>query len=95
MLYDYDDNNSILVEPSMRNRTGACILSAFQILHTHFVTAGLRPQLLQLDNKCSTALKTFLTKESINYQLVPPGLHQRNAAERAICTFKNNFKLAR
>jgi hypothetical protein len=36
------------------------------------------------------ALKAFLTKEKIDYQLVPPGLHRRNAAERAIRTFKNH-----
>jgi hypothetical protein len=27
----------------------------------------------------------------IDYQLVPPGLHQQDAAERAIHTFKNHF----
>jgi hypothetical protein len=27
----------------------------------------------------------------IDYQLVPPGTHRRNAPERAICTFKNHF----
>ncbi|KAI2491412.1 Reverse transcriptase (RNA-dependent DNA polymerase) [Fragilaria crotonensis] len=89
VLYDYD-SNSILVEP-MLNRTGACILNAFQVLHARLVTAGLKPQLQRLDNECSTALKTFLTNESIDYQLVPPGLHRRNAAERAIRTFKNHF----
>ncbi|KAI2496142.1 hypothetical protein MHU86_18373 [Fragilaria crotonensis] len=89
VLYDYD-SNSILVEP-MRNRTGACILTAFKVLHARLVAAGLRPRLQRLDNECSTALKTFLTAEDIDYQLVPPGVHRRNAAERAIRTFKNHF----
>ena len=89
VLYDYD-SNSILVEP-MRSRTGPCILKAFKLLHARLVTAGLRPQLHRLDNECSAALKQFLKEEAIDYQLVPPGVHRRNAAERAIRTFKNHF----
>ncbi|KAI2502115.1 hypothetical protein MHU86_12345 [Fragilaria crotonensis] len=89
VLYDYD-SNSILVEP-MRSRTGPCILGAFKTLHTRLVTAGLQPQLHRLDNECSTALKQFLTTESVDFQLVPPGMHRRNAAEGAIRTFKNHF----
>ena len=32
-----------------------------------------------------------MASEGIDYQLVPPGVHRRNAAERAIRTFKNHF----
>ena len=39
----------------------------------------------------SQSLKQFMTSEGIDYQLVPPGVHRRNAAERAIRTFKNHF----
>ncbi|KAI2494253.1 hypothetical protein MHU86_20271 [Fragilaria crotonensis] len=89
IVYDYD-SNSILVEP-IRSRSGPCILAAFKIIHARLVTAGLRPQLHRLDNECSSALKTFLRDAEIDYQLVPPRLHRRNAAERAIRTFKNHF----
>jgi len=89
VVYDYD-SNSILVEP-MRSRTGPCILAAFQVVHARLVNAGLRPQLHRLDNECSAALKSFLRASDIDFQLVPPGLHRRNAAERAIRTFKNHF----
>jgi hypothetical protein len=89
ILYDYD-SNSILAEP-MRNRTGQCILLAYKAVHARLVAAGLRPQLQRLDNECSDALKDFLTAETVDYQLVPPGMHRRNAAERAIRTFKNHF----
>ncbi|KAI2502091.1 Reverse transcriptase (RNA-dependent DNA polymerase) [Fragilaria crotonensis] len=89
IVYDYD-SNSILVAP-MRSRTGPCILAAFQTIHARLVAAGLRPQLHRLDNECSVALKTFLRDAEIDYQLVPPRLHRRNAAERAIRTFKNHF----
>ncbi len=38
-----------------------------------------------------TDFKSALTKHRIIYQLVPPHVHRRNAAERAIQTFKNHF----
>ena len=45
----------------------------------------------QLDNECSQALKDFFQEEGTTFELVPPGMHRRNAAERAIRTFKNHF----
>jgi hypothetical protein len=44
-----------------------------------------------MDNEASAAVKEFLRKENIQYQLVPPYIHRRNAAERAIRTFKAHF----
>lgn len=89
VLYDYD-SNSILIE-ALRSRTGPCILAGYKRLHARLVAAGLRPKLQRLDNECSAALKQFLVDEAVDYQLVPPRLHRRNAAERAIRTFKNHF----
>jgi hypothetical protein len=44
----------------------------------------LRPKLQKLDNEASTALQHAMRQENIDYQLIPPHVHQRNAAERAI-----------
>jgi hypothetical protein len=44
-----------------------------------------------LDNEASAQLKQALAKYALTYQLVPPHLHRRNAAERAIRTFKNHL----
>ena len=52
---------------------------------------GLKPKLHWLDNEASTALKSFITNQQTQYQLTPPHIHRRNAAERAIRTFKNHF----
>ena len=82
ILYDYD-SNSILAEP-MPRRTGLCILHAYKVVHARLVAAGLRPKLQRLDNEASAILKDFMAEEGIDYQLVPPGSHRRNAAERAI-----------
>ena len=89
MLYDYD-SNTILVRP-LRNRSAHEIHRVFTSVHTYLVTRGLRPRLHTLDNEASTILKEFLTAENVEYQLVPPHIHRRNSAERAIQTFKNHF----
>ena len=89
VLYDYD-SNAILVRP-LRNRSAHKIHRVFTSVHTYLVTCGLRPRLHTLDNEASTILKDFLTAENVEYQLVPPHIHQRNSAERAIQTFKNHF----
>jgi len=46
-----------------------------------------------MDNEASADIKYALTKENITYQLVPPHNHRRNAAERAIRTFKNHLAI--
>ena len=89
VLYDYD-SNAILVRPP-RNRSAHEIHRVFTSVHTYLVTRGLHPRLHTLDNEASTILKEFLTAENVEHQLVPPHIHQRNSAERAIQTFKNHF----
>ena len=44
-----------------------------------------------LDNEFSMQLKATLKENQLNYQLVPPNIHRRNAAKRAIQTFKNHY----
>jgi hypothetical protein len=89
ILYYYN-SNLILAEP-MKSRRAQDIMSAYKTVHTKLCCAGLKPKLTRLNNENSTTLKTFLNKENIDYQLVPPGTHRRNAAEHAIQTFKNHF----
>jgi hypothetical protein len=59
--------------------------------HQELTVKGFKPKLQTLDNKASAALKNFFTVNDIAYQLVPPHCHRRNAAERAIRTFKELF----
>ena len=44
-----------------------------------------------MDNEFSNHLKCALEKHEVTFEKVPPHIHRRNAAERAICTFKNHF----
>ena len=89
VLYDYD-SNAIFAQPLI-TCTGKAILAAYKILHTELCCAGLHLKLQCLDNECSEILKDFMTNVNVNFQLIPPGMHCRNAAERAIRTFKNHF----
>jgi len=57
----------------------------------HISVTGLQPKLQCLDNEVSHAFQEYLHHEGVNFQLVPPHLHQCNAAKRAIHMFKNHF----
>jgi hypothetical protein len=89
MVYDYD-SNYIHAEP-MRSRSGPDILDAYQRAVALLTKRGLRPQLQRLDNEASLALQEYMAEQQIDFQLAPPHVHRRNAAERAIRTFKNHF----
>ncbi len=59
---------------------------------TRLVARGLSVDLQILDNKASLAYKEAITfKWNATFQLVPPAMHCRNQAERAIRTFKDRF----
>ena len=89
IVYDHD-SNAILAEP-LKNRSAKSIVDGFKVLYNILLSRGLKPQLQRLDNEASALLRAFLTEKQIDYQLAPPHLHRRNAAERAIRTFKNHF----
>ena len=89
IIYDYD-SNAILAIP-LKNRRAESILQAYKTGHAHLCAAGCKPKLQRLDNEASQALQEFLTNENVDFQLVLPHLHHRNAAEWAIQTFKNHF----
>jgi hypothetical protein len=89
VAYDYD-SNAILTEP-LKNRQGTEILRAYTKIIDYLTTRGFKPEHHWLDNETSQAMKKFDRTHDIQYQLVPPHIHRRNAAERAIRTWKNHF----
>jgi hypothetical protein len=86
LCYIYDCNY-INVVP-MKSRSASEWVKAYGSINQELTVKGFKPKLQTLDNEASTALKNFFTVKNINYQLVPPHCHRRNAAERAIRTFK-------
>jgi hypothetical protein len=89
VLYLYD-SNAILVEP-LKNRSDGEQLKAYETLLQR-IPIEHQPKVHWMDNEASHSLKQLLkTQYQMQYQLVPPHIHRRNAAERAIRTFKNHF----
>jgi hypothetical protein len=64
---------------------------AYDHIHQELTAKGFKSKPQTLDNEASTALKHFFTTNDVEYQLVPLHCHRRNAAERAIQTFKEHF----
>jgi hypothetical protein len=89
VAYNYD-GNAILVEP-IKNREADTIINTWTKIHKRLTNNGIATTHYILDNECSSAFKDTLRQHDITFELVPPHQHRRNAAERAIRTFKNHF----
>ena len=89
ILYDHD-SNAILAEP-MKSRSDHDMIRAYEKLHSYLTTRGLKPKLQRLDHEAATKLKNLMRTKQVDFQLAPPHIHRRNAAERAIRTWKNHF----
>jgi hypothetical protein len=90
MLCYIKDFNYIKVVP-MKSKSDSKWVKAYDVIHQELTVKGFKPKLKTLDNEVSTALKNLFTANDIAYQLVRPHCHRRNAAERAIGTFKKTL----
>ena len=89
VMYNHDAN-AILVK-AIPNRQAKTIANAWEELHNRLTNNGHETKKFILDNECSMELKTALKKHNKSYERTPPHVHRRNAAERAIRTFKNHL----
>ena len=56
---------------------------------------GFKPELVRLDNEASKLLCDHIEAQNVDIQLVTPGNHRNNPAERAIQTYRSYFLSAR
>jgi hypothetical protein len=56
----------------MKNRGEKDMVRAFDLLIQSLIIRGLKTSLQRLDNEASLALRNYLTKQGIDYQLAPP-----------------------
>ena len=89
VCYSYD-GNTILAEP-LKNRSAPEMIRVWKKVNNTLASAGIEPKISILNNEISNEYKQTLQSKNITFQLVPPHIHRRNAAERAIQTFKNHF----
>jgi hypothetical protein len=53
--------------------------------------AGIEPKMHMVDNQCGPLLKQAIESKGMDFQIVPPGNHRSNTAERAIRTIKDHL----
>jgi hypothetical protein len=75
----------------MKNRGDKEMVRAYNKIVQELIDHGFKPYLQCMDNERPQALRSLLNQHDIQFQLAPPHMHLRNAAERAIQTFKNHF----
>jgi hypothetical protein len=91
MVCYFYDCNYVTVIPMKLRSASEWVKAYDHTVHQELTVKGFRPKLQTLDNKASAALKNFFTTNDVEYQLVPPHCHRRNASERAIRAFKEHF----
>ena len=89
MVYD-SDSNAILSEP-LKSKAAGEITRGWKTIYDRLARHGNAPKLFILDNEVSGEFRQALKKYNVDFQLAPPHMHRRNAAERAIRTYKNHF----
>jgi len=89
VAYDYD-SNTILTEP-LKIRTGPDLLAAYIKIQSLLEQRGLKLKIRYLDNECPNILKRFMISKDEEYKLVPPHIHRRNTAKKAMSTFKDHL----
>jgi hypothetical protein len=88
VVYSFDCN---CIKPiAMKSNSAYEWLKAFGGIFQELTSRGFKPKLQTMDKEASAALKIYFTENDMTYQLVPPHCHRRNAAERAIMTFKEH-----
>ena len=91
MIAYHADGNLILQQP-FKTKSDAHRLAAYNSIMTRLAAKGLSVDLQIMDNEASAAFKQAITFAwRAKFQLVPPDMHRRNRAERAIRTFKDHF----
>ena len=90
MVALHSQTNAILIRP-FASKHDTHRIPAYQALYMRLSDVGAAPTLHVMDNEASTAFQRAVTSNKCKLQLVPPHVHRRNAAERAIRTFKAHF----
>jgi hypothetical protein len=77
VCYVYDCNYVKVV--TMKSWYASEWVKAYDHIHKELTAKGFKPKLQTLDNEASAPLKHFFTANDVEYQLVPPHCHRRNA----------------
>lgn len=85
------DGNYIDAKP-MKDQTKGELVTAYKAIYARWKQTGtISPNWHILDNEAPEDLKAAIRENGCQVELTPADMHRRNAAERAIQTFKGNF----
>ena len=91
MIAYHCDTNAIL-QASFATISEQNQFAAYNCIMKRLTDKGHKVDIQILDNESSYEYKRVITEKlQAQYQLVPPNVHQRNAAEQVICMFKAHF----
>jgi hypothetical protein len=90
MVCLHTQSNAILVR-AFQSKSNTHRIAAYNATYQRLKACNDAPTEHILDNKVSAAFKSAITNNNCTFQLVPPHVHRRNKAERAIRTFKDHF----
>jgi hypothetical protein len=89
VMYHYK-TNAIFATP-IPGLDSENILNAYKKNFKYLVSKRYTPKINVMDNQATKAIKLYLTPQQCRLQIVQPGNHCVNAAERAIQNFKKRF----
>jgi hypothetical protein len=91
MVALHADSNAILVRP-FASQQDTHHIAAYNDIFNRLAATRRQPTIHIMDNEASNAFQQAIANNNCALQLVPPNVHRRrNAAERAIRTFKDHF----
>ena len=89
VMYDYDTNYINAVP--LKSRKSSELVAAFKFCYDELKERGFTARVMRLDNEISTELIAAIGELNLDYQIVSPGDHRLNHAERSIQTFKSKL----
>jgi hypothetical protein len=92
VMIAYHADGNLILQQAFQTKSDCHRITAYNAIMTQLAARGLSVDLQILDNEASSAYKQAITFTwKAQFQLVPPDMHCRNRAERAIRTFKDHF----
>ena len=76
----------------MKNKTEDEMVETYQKIIDQLKTGGIVQKKHILDNEISAKYKKSIETNGMTWELVPVGMHRRNASEKTTQTFKGHFK---
>jgi hypothetical protein len=92
VMIAYHTDCNLILQQAFKSKSDPHRIVAYNAIMMRLAARGVSVDLQILDNKASAAYKHAITFTwQAKFQLVPPDMHCRNHAERAIRTFKAHF----